>query len=201
MLPWPNVSSKWTDGLGPVHYQYETFAKLRISCPCEVELQGVLFFFEGDWYVHKIAVSECFDIGTWTCRISPHVLARLSIKWIGHRIFLLLSSVRVKRFANVTGCLFVRQENERRVFSLSPVGWIVSIGCAEEELHSFKFCAKNGPHLVCTNYPLYMHLSVLWLFGFREILRRRSDPSEGQCFLGQHAVFLAEKWKDKNENS
>ena len=70
MLPWPNVPSKWADRLGQVRCQYGTFAKLRTSCPCEVELEVVLFFFEGDWYVHRIAVWECFDIGTWTRRIS-----------------------------------------------------------------------------------------------------------------------------------
>ena len=36
---------------------------------------GVVFF-EGDWYVHRIAVWECFDIGTWTRRIPSHVLTR-----------------------------------------------------------------------------------------------------------------------------
>ena len=64
------------------------------------------------------------------------------MKRIGHWIFLLLSSVCVKSFENTTGCLFVWQENERRVFCLSPMGWIVSIGWAEEELGPFKFCAK-----------------------------------------------------------
>ena len=63
MLPWPNVLSKWADRLGQVHCQYGTFAKLRTSCSCEVELEVMLFFFEGDWYVHRIAVSECFDLG------------------------------------------------------------------------------------------------------------------------------------------
>ena len=48
MLPWPKVPSKWADGLGQVHCQYGTFAKLRTSCPCEVELEVVLFSFEGD---------------------------------------------------------------------------------------------------------------------------------------------------------
>ena len=76
MLPWPNIPSKWADGLGQVHCQYGTFAKLRTSCPCEVEFEVVVFFFEGDWHVHKMAVWECFDIGTWTRRISSHVLAR-----------------------------------------------------------------------------------------------------------------------------
>ena len=64
------------------------------------------------------------------------------MKRIGHRIFLLLWSIRVKSFVNATGCLFVRQENERRVFYLSPVGWIVAIGAADEELRPFKFCAE-----------------------------------------------------------
>ena len=64
------------------------------------------------------------------------------MKRIGHRIFLLLSSVRVKRLVNATGCLFVRQENESRVFCPSPTGSIVSIGSADEKLRPFKFCAK-----------------------------------------------------------
>ena len=98
MWPWPNVSSKCTDGLGQVHRHYGTFTKLCTSCPCEVELQVVLFFFEGEWYVHRMAVWECFDIGTWPRRISFHVLARWSVKRTGHRVFLLLSSVRVKSF-------------------------------------------------------------------------------------------------------
>ena len=142
MLPWPNVPSKWADGLGQVHCQHGTFAKLRISYPCEVKFEVVLFFFEGDWNVQKIAVWECFDIGTWTRRISFHVLARYSMKRIGHRIFLLLSSVRVKSFVKATECLFVRQESERRVFCLSPTGWIISTGAADEDLRPIKFCAK-----------------------------------------------------------
>ena len=142
MLPWPNILSKWADGLGQVHCQYGTFAKLCISCPCEVEFKVVLFFFEGDWYLHKIAVWECFDIGTCTRRISSHVLACYSMKRIGHRILLLLSLVRIKSFVNASGCLFVLEENESRVFCLSPTGWIVSMGAAEEELRPFKFCAK-----------------------------------------------------------
>ena len=64
------------------------------------------------------------------------------MKRIGHRIFLLLSSVRVESFVNAIKCLFVQQENESRVCCLSPTGWIVSIGAAEEELRPFKFCAK-----------------------------------------------------------
>ena len=75
LLPCPNVLSKWADWLGQVHCQYGTFTKLCTSCPCEVEFQ-VVFFFEGDWCVHKIAVWECFDIGSWTRRISSHVLTR-----------------------------------------------------------------------------------------------------------------------------
>ena len=101
MLPWPNIPSKWADRLGQVHCQYGTFAKLRTSCPREVEFEVVLFFFEEDWYVHRIAVWECFDIGTWTRRISSHVLAcpwSMSMERIGHRICLLLSSVLVKKF-------------------------------------------------------------------------------------------------------
>ena len=47
-----------------------------------------------------------------------------------------------KSFVNTAGCLFVRQENESRVFCLSPTGWIVWIGAAEEELYPFKFCAE-----------------------------------------------------------
>ena len=58
MLPWPNVPSKRADGLGQVHCQYGTFAKLHTSCPCEVEFEVVLFFFEGDWYVYKIQQFE-----------------------------------------------------------------------------------------------------------------------------------------------
>ena len=69
MSPCPNVPSKWAEGLGQVHYQCGTFAKLRTSCPCEVEFEGVLFFVEGDWYIHRIAISECFDVRTWTRRI------------------------------------------------------------------------------------------------------------------------------------
>ena len=69
MLPWPNFLSEWADGLGQVHCQYGTFAKLRTSCPCEVEFEVVLFFFEGDWYVHEIVIWECFDVRTWTRRI------------------------------------------------------------------------------------------------------------------------------------
>ena len=57
-------------------------------------------------------------------------------------MFLLLSSARVKSFVNASECLFVREENESRVFCLSPTGWIVSIGAAEEELGPFKMCAK-----------------------------------------------------------
>ena len=142
MLPWPNFPSKWADWFRPVHCQYGTFVKLHTSCPCEVECQGVLFFFEGNWYVHKIAVWECFDIGTWTRRISSHVLTRQSMKRIGHQIFLLLSSIRIKSFVNATGCLFVRQENKSRVFCLSPTGWIVSISAEDKELLPFEFCAK-----------------------------------------------------------
>ena len=70
-LPWPNVPSKWADRLGQVHCQYGTFAQLRTSCPCEAEFEVVLLFFKGDWCVHRIAVWECFDIWTWTRRISP----------------------------------------------------------------------------------------------------------------------------------
>ena len=47
-----------------------------------------------------------------------------------------------KSFVNTSGCLFVRQANESRLFCLSPTGWIVSIGAAEEELRPFKFSAK-----------------------------------------------------------
>ena len=64
------------------------------------------------------------------------------MKRIGHRICLLLSSVGVKSFVNASGCLFVWQENESRVFCLSPLGWIVWIGAADGELRPFKFCAK-----------------------------------------------------------
>ena len=39
MLPWPNVLDKWADRLGQVHCQYGTVAKLRTSCPCEVEFE------------------------------------------------------------------------------------------------------------------------------------------------------------------
>ena len=67
------------------------------------------------------------------------------MKRIGHRIFLLLSPARVKSFVKATGCLFVQQENESRVFCLSPVGRIVSIGAADEELRLFKLCAKTWP--------------------------------------------------------
>ena len=119
MLSWPNILSKWADRLGQVHCQHGTFAKLRTSCPCEVEFQGVLFFFEGDWYFHRIAVWECFDIGTWTRRMSCHVLTSWSMKRIGHGIFLLLSSVRIKSFVNATGHLFVRQERKLNILSLS----------------------------------------------------------------------------------
>ena len=70
------------------------------------------------------------------------------MKRIGHRIFLLLSSVRVKSFVNTTGCLFVRQENESRVFCLSPTNWIVWIGAADEEPHPFKILCQN---MVCTS--------------------------------------------------
>ena len=59
-----------------------------------------------------------------------------------HRIFLLLSSVRVTSFVDASGCLFVRQENESRLFCLSPIGWIVSLGAADEERRPVKFCAK-----------------------------------------------------------
>ena len=61
---------------------------------------------------------------------------------MGHWIFLLFSSVRVKSFVNATECLFVWQKNESRVFCLSLTGWIVSISAAEERLRSFKICAK-----------------------------------------------------------
>ena len=71
MLPWPDIPDKWADRLGQVHCQYGTFAKLRTSCSCEVEFEGVVFLFEGDWYVHETAVWECFHIGTWTRRILP----------------------------------------------------------------------------------------------------------------------------------
>ena len=81
-----DVPSKWKDRLGQEHCQYETFAKLRTSCPCEVELEMVLFFFERDWHVHKKAVWECFDLGTWTHHISSHVLAHWSMKRKGHRM-------------------------------------------------------------------------------------------------------------------
>ena len=74
------------------------------------------------------------------------------MKRIGHRIFLLLSSVRVKSFVNASGCLFVRQENESRVFCLSLTGWIVSIGAADERLRPFEFCTEiwfsPGIHVV-----------------------------------------------------
>ena len=53
MLSWPKVLSKWADGLGQVHCQYGTLAKLRTSCPCGMEFEVMMFFFEGDWYVHK----------------------------------------------------------------------------------------------------------------------------------------------------
>ena len=75
LLPCRKVPSKWADGLGQVHCQYGTFVELRTSCPCEMEFEVVLFFSEGDWYVHRIAVWDCFDIGTWTRLISCHVLA------------------------------------------------------------------------------------------------------------------------------
>ena len=144
LLPCPNVPSKWKDRLGQADCQYGTFGKLRTSCPCEVEFEVALCFFEGGWCVHRIAVWECFDIGTWTRRISSYALARWNMKRIGHRIFLLLSSVRVKNFVNAVGCLFVREENKNRVFCLSLTGWIVSIGAADEELRPCKFCAKIG---------------------------------------------------------
>ena len=48
-----------------------------------------------------------------------------------------------KKFVKASGCLFVRQENQSRVFCLSPVGRIVSIGAADEELLPFKFCAEK----------------------------------------------------------
>ena len=41
---WLNVPRKWVDGLGQVHCQHGTFAKLRTSCPCEVEFEVVLCF-------------------------------------------------------------------------------------------------------------------------------------------------------------
>ena len=53
MLRWPKVLSKWADGLGQVYCQHGTFAKLCTSCPCEVEFEVVVFFFKGDWNVHK----------------------------------------------------------------------------------------------------------------------------------------------------
>ena len=34
------------------------------------------------------------------------------------------------------------QQNDRRMFCLSPMGWIVSVGWVKDELNSFKFCAK-----------------------------------------------------------
>ena len=69
--------------------------------------------------------------------------ARESLKRIGHRILLLLSSIRMKSFVNATGCLFVRQDNESRVFGLSPIVWIVSIGAANEELRFFTILCQN----------------------------------------------------------
>ena len=53
MLPWSNVPIKWAEGLGQVHCQYGILVKLCTSCPCEVEFEVVLFFFEGNWYVSK----------------------------------------------------------------------------------------------------------------------------------------------------
>ena len=44
MFPCRKVSSKWADGFGQVHCQYETFTKLRTFCPCDVEFKvGVVF--------------------------------------------------------------------------------------------------------------------------------------------------------------
>ena len=166
------VASKWADGLGQVPCQYGIFVKLRTSCPCEVEFEGVLFFLEGDWYVHKTAVWECFDIGTWTRRISSRVLARQSMKRIGHRIFLLLPSVRVKSFVKSTGCLFVRQENESRVFCLSPpTGWMVWIDWVEEEVRPLQILCQN---MVSTWY----HVASLTRSGYQLQRSRRHFPKQ-----------------------
>ena len=53
-----------------------------------------------------------------------------------------------KKFVNASGCLLVRQENKSRVFCLSPMGWIVSIGAADKELPPSNFVPKYGPHVV-----------------------------------------------------
>ena len=44
MLPWPNVLSKWADGLGQVHCQYGTFAKLRLLLPMWGEIWSDVVF-------------------------------------------------------------------------------------------------------------------------------------------------------------
>ena len=79
---------------------------------------------------------------------------------IEHRIFLLLSSVRVKSFVNTTGCLFVWQENENRIFCLFLIGWSVSIGAADVELRPFKFCAKKWSARGSTKYILLFFYDI-----------------------------------------
>ena len=94
-----NVPSKWADGLGQVHGQYGTFAKLRTSSPCQVGFEVVLFFFEGDtfWRVREHEANRTPDI---------------SATFIDSR----------KKYCKSNRMFVCPARNKRRVFCLSPIG-------------------------------------------------------------------------------
>ena len=141
-----NVPRKWADRLGQVHCQYGTFAKLHTSCPCEVEFQVVMFFL---W--RRLIGTQNSSLRMFWYRDlnSSHFFPRFgALEHEANRTpdISATSSVRVKSFANASGCLFVWQENERAsVFSASyrlnrlNCRW----GCSRWRTTPVQFLCKN----------------------------------------------------------